>query len=103
MRLNKGGRAALHNRRCRLPLRLNRNVIRKGMFITLLGVTFVAAVLVSFIVARMFAQPIKGILDRIITDDISAAWLKYLKFAIYVVGISKGVRVWKLNQPEPPA
>lgn len=68
------------------------------MFITLLAVTFAVAVLVSFIVVRMFAQPIKGILDRIITDDIGAAWLKYLKFAIYVVGISKGVRVWELER-----
>ena len=54
------------------------------MFITLLAVTFVIAVLVSYIVARMFTQPINGILNRIITDDISAAWLKYIKFAIYV-------------------
>ena len=68
------------------------------MFITLLAVTFMIAVLVSFIVARMFTQPISGILNRIITDDISAAWLKYLKFAIYVVGISKGVRVWDLER-----
>ena len=68
------------------------------MFITLLAVTFAVAVLVSFVVARMFAQPIKGILDRIIADDIGAAWLKYLKFAIYVVGISKGVRVWELER-----
>ena len=68
------------------------------MFITLLAVTFVIAVVVSSIVARMFTQPISGILNRIITDDISAAWLKYMKFAIYVVGISKGVRVWELER-----
>jgi len=68
------------------------------MFITLLAVTFVIAVVVSFIVARMFTQPISGILNRIITEDISAAWLKYIKFAIYVVGISNGVRVWELER-----
>jgi ABC-type transport system involved in multi-copper enzyme maturation permease subunit len=68
------------------------------MFITLLAVTFLIAVLVSFIVARMFTRPISGILNRIITDDISSAWLKYIKFAIYVVGISKGVRVWELER-----
>jgi ABC-type transport system involved in multi-copper enzyme maturation permease subunit len=68
------------------------------MFITLLAVTFLIAVLVSFILARMFTQPISGILNRIITDDISSAWLKYMKFAIYVVGISKGVRVWELER-----
>ena len=68
------------------------------MFTTLLAVTFLIAVLVSFIVARMFTQPISGILNRIITDDISSAWLKYMTFAIYVVGISKGVRVWELER-----
>jgi len=41
---------------------------------------------------RLFASPIDNILKRIIADDISSAWLKYMKFAIYVVGVSKGVR-----------
>ena len=47
---------------------------------------------------RIFAGPIDGILKRIIADEISSAWLKYLKFAIYVVGVSKGVRVWELER-----
>lgn len=68
------------------------------MFITLLAVTFFIALAVSFIVARMFTSPIDRILNRIISDDISAAWLKYLKFAIYVVGISSGVRIWDLEK-----
>lgn len=68
------------------------------MFITLLIVTFVIAFLVSFIVIRMFNNPIEGILKRIIADEISAAWLKYMKFAMLVVGISSGVRIWKLEQ-----
>ena len=68
------------------------------MFISLLGATFVLAVLVSFIIARVFEQPVNKILDRIIADDISSAWTKYLTFAIYVVGISGGVRVWDLEK-----
>ena len=55
------------------------------MFLILLVVTFMIAVAVSFIVVRMFTTPIDNILDRIIADEISAAWLRYLKFAIYVV------------------
>ncbi len=35
---------------------------------------------------------------QIISDAISDAWLKYLKFAIYVVGISSGVRIWQLEK-----
>jgi hypothetical protein len=73
------------------------------MFLTLLLITFVIATIVSFLVARLFANPIDGILKRIIADDISNAWLKYLKFAIYVVGISKGVRVWELERYINPA
>ncbi|MCL2590785.1 MAG: hypothetical protein FWD67_07875 [Betaproteobacteria bacterium] len=73
------------------------------MFVTLLLVTFVIAAVVSSLVVRFFGLPIAGILKRIIADDISDAWLKYLKFAIYVVGISTGVRVWKLEQYINPA
>lgn len=68
------------------------------MFLTLLGVTFIISLFVSWIVARIFAKPIDDILQRIISDGISKAWLKYLDFAIYVVGISGGVRVWELER-----
>lgn len=68
------------------------------MFITLLVVTFLIALVVSFSVVRMFTSPIDNILNRIISDEISVEWLKYLKFAIYVVGISSGVRIWDLEK-----
>jgi len=68
------------------------------MFYTLLAVTFVISVLMSFIVAAIFSKPIRAMLQRIIQDEISAAWEKYLRFAIYVVGISSGVRVWDLEK-----
>src|SRR5262249_18980690 len=38
------------------------------------------------------------ILRRIISDEISQAWAKYIKFAIYVVGVSSGVRIWELER-----
>jgi|SRR6185437_5143056 len=68
------------------------------MFITLLAITFVISVAVSAIVVSIFAKPIDGILQRIISDPISHAWVKYIKFAIYVVGISSGVRIWDLER-----
>jgi len=68
------------------------------MFITLLVVTFVIAFVVSAIVANLFRQPIDKILARIIADEISRAWSKYLMFAIYVTGISSGVRIWDLEK-----
>ncbi|HAY37754.1 MAG: hypothetical protein P8H65_06740 [Rhodothermales bacterium] len=68
------------------------------MFISLLGATFVLAVVVSFIIAKVFQKPVQQILDRILADEISYAWTKYLSFAIYVVGVSGGVRVWDLEK-----
>ena len=68
------------------------------MFLTLLLVTFVVSVAVSALVAGMFAQPIARILNRIIADDISTAWLRYMKFAILVVGVSSGVRIYELER-----
>lgn len=68
------------------------------MFITLLIVTFVIAFVVSSIVVLMFNKPIDKILVRIISDEISKAWSKYLMFAIYVTGISSGVRIYSLEK-----
>ncbi len=68
------------------------------MFITLLAITFLISLGVAAIVAGIFAKPIDQILARIISDEISRAWVKYLKFAIYVVGVSSGVRIWELER-----
>ncbi|RTE86362.1 MULTISPECIES: hypothetical protein [Gammaproteobacteria] len=67
------------------------------MFLSLLGITFLVSLVVCFIVAKLFAKPIDGILERIVANDIAYAWTKYLKFAIYVVGISGGVRIHYLE------
>lgn len=74
------------------------------MFLTLLAVTFAIALAASFLVARLFRDPIGRILGRIIADDIAAAWRQYMTFAIYVTGISGGVRIWDLEKyitPQP--
>lgn len=68
------------------------------MFLTLLLVTLVVAFAVSFIIAKAFAKPIENILRRIIADEICVAWVKYMKFAILVVGISAGVRIHELEK-----
>ena len=63
------------------------------MFLTLLLVTFLISALVSFLVVWLFTRPIGRILTRIIADEISEAWVKYITFGLYVVGISTGVRI----------
>lgn len=68
------------------------------MFIMLLLVTFFLAFAVSFIVAKLFANPLESILNRIIDDPISIAWVRYMKFAILVVGVSAGVRIYELEK-----
>ena len=64
----------------------------------LLLVTFFLAFAVSFLVAKLFANPLESILNRIIDDPISIAWVRYMKFAILVVGVSAGVRIHELEK-----
>lgn len=68
------------------------------MFVTLLIVTFVIALSVSFVVVRIFDRPLRQILGRLIAEELSTAWHRYIVFAVYVVGISGGVRIWNLEQ-----
>jgi hypothetical protein len=68
------------------------------MFFTLLLVTFLLAVVVSFGVVKTFDKPIATIFQRVIQDEISGVWQKYIKFAAYVVGISGGVRIYQIEQ-----
>lgn len=68
------------------------------MFLGLLFVTVVIAFAVSAVTAWVFSKPLDSILKRIIADEISSAWLKYLKFAMIVVGVSFGVRVHDLER-----
>ncbi|RBA24705.1 hypothetical protein [Herminiimonas fonticola] len=73
------------------------------MFILLLVVTLLIAIGISIAVMQAFAKPLNAILYRIIADEISAAWLKYLKFAILVVGVSSGVRVREFEKYISPS
>lgn len=68
------------------------------MFLSLLLVTFVVAVGAAAFVAALFSRPIRAILDRLVSAELGTAWLRYLKFAIYVTGISGGVRIWDLEK-----
>ena len=68
------------------------------MFIILLLVTLAIALVVSYCVTRLFERPIAAILARIVAEELSTAWQRYITFAIYVVGISGGVRIWELEK-----
>jgi hypothetical protein len=73
------------------------------MFITLLVVNLLLAFAVCFTVVRIFRAPINKILQRLVAEDIFIAWAKYIMFAMYVVGISGGVRFWDLEKYITPS
>ncbi len=74
------------------------------MIVALLVTTFVIAFAVASIVVVIFSKPIDSILKQVVPPELSYAWARYLRFAIYVVGIGGGVQVWSfekyLTQPE---
>lgn len=72
--------------------------------ITLLIATFVISFVVASIVVFIFTPPVDRIVRRVIQEDVSRAWTRYLQFAIYVVGIGSGTQVWSLQKYlSPPA
>jgi hypothetical protein len=72
-------------------------------FILLLIVTLLVSLGVAATVVVFFRKPIDKIFARIIGDDISTAWRKFLTFALFVIGMSSGVNVWRLEQLISPA
>jgi hypothetical protein len=65
---------------------------------TLLAATFAIAFVVASIVVVIFTKPVDRILKRVVPVEISSAWTRYLQFAIYVVGIGGGVRIWEFEK-----
>lgn len=68
------------------------------MIIILFIITFLIAFVVASLVVFLFTKPVDNILKRLVPLDISPAWAKYLRFALYVVGIGGGVRVWDFEK-----
>ncbi len=68
------------------------------MLITLLIFNFLVALLTCGIIAYFFKKPLDTIFQRLVKEDIYIAWSRYILFAIFVVGISGGVRIWELEK-----
>lgn len=68
------------------------------MFYALLGATLLVALVTSVITARFFDGAVGKILTRIVGDELAEAWRRYLRFAVVVVGVSGGVRLWELEK-----
>lgn len=68
------------------------------MFIAFLLTSFAVSFVVASIVVLAFNKPIRRILDQVVPGELGHAWVRYLQFAIYVVGLAGGVRVWEAQQ-----
>ena len=68
------------------------------MFGTLLMVTFLVALTISAITAGVFSAPVKKIMAKLVSDELAPIWRRYILFAILVVGVAGGVRVWDLER-----
>jgi hypothetical protein len=81
------------------------------MFLTLMLTNLILATVTAGAVAYLFHTPIQNIMRRIVDEQIGVAWARYMQFAIFVTGISSGVRIYELeryitplfNQPNKPA
>jgi hypothetical protein len=74
------------------------------MFLLLLLLTLGVALGTAAVVVAFFRRPIRQILDRIVGEEIAGGWQRFLLFAVYVVGVSSCVQIWKLEQyvhPQP--
>lgn len=67
-------------------------------FLLLLLVTLGIAIACSAGVVIFFRKPIDKIFSRIIGEELAVAWRKFLTFALFVVGVSSGVKIRKLEQ-----
>ncbi|HUO60893.1 MAG TPA: hypothetical protein VMU24_09520 [Candidatus Acidoferrales bacterium] len=68
------------------------------MFINLLVSTLAVSIITAAVVMVLFSRPISKLLKRIVSDDLAPVWQRYITFAIFVVGISGGVRFWDLER-----
>jgi len=68
------------------------------MFYVLLLTTFAVALATAIVTVRFFDAALSGMLQRIVGAELAQPWHKYLRFAIVVVGVSGGVRLWELEK-----
>lgn len=68
------------------------------MALWLLLITLTVSLIVCVLVTHLFKKPIGDILSRLVSESLSAAWHRYITFAIYIVGVSGGVKINHLDR-----
>ncbi|MDK9698573.1 MAG: hypothetical protein OEM52_00285 [bacterium] len=73
------------------------------MVITLLFLTLALSAATCFSVNQVFHKTVLKMLSKIFPDDITLAFRRYLAFALYVIGIGGGVRIYDIERYINPA
>lgn len=68
------------------------------MFPVLLAATFLASLLVCAMTVALFLPPISRILKTRLTPQATLLWTRSLLFAVCVVGVAVGARIWDLER-----
>ncbi len=67
------------------------------MFTILLIINFLIAILICWGITKIFDPSISGIIKRIIPEDINAGWILFMKLAIFLIGLTGGVNIFRLE------
>ncbi|MFC3067910.1 hypothetical protein [Phenylobacterium soli] len=68
------------------------------MFPVLLAATFLASLLVCAMTVVLFLPPIRRILEGRLSPQATMLWTRSLLFAVCVVGVAVGARIWDLQR-----
>ncbi|NUN09262.1 MAG: hypothetical protein HUU54_08815 [Ignavibacteriaceae bacterium] len=68
------------------------------MFLWLLLSGFLVSVTCALIVIFIFRSSLSKTLVRVVGEELAGSWKKFIQFALFVVGISGGVKPWNMER-----
>lgn len=68
------------------------------MFFSLLLVTLGISLVLALAIGRAFRGSVGRILDRLVGGELAPAWTRYVLFAVVIVGVSSGVRIYQMER-----
>jgi hypothetical protein len=68
------------------------------VFLQLLAVALAVSMLASSAVVLLFDHPIRAICRQVVGETLSVAWHRFLRFALFVTGVSSGISTWTLEK-----
>lgn len=68
------------------------------MFFGLLFSSFLVSVFFALLTVYIFRGSLKKTLTRVVGEGLADSWKKFIQFALFVVGISGGVKPWNMER-----